>query len=245
MESKFRVAVITPYFKTRPEWLAQCHESVRSQTHPCVHIMVADGAPEPAVAQWDAQHIVLSKNHNDFGDTPRAVGSMSAIGQGFDAIAYLDPDNWYGQDHIESLVALHVQTKAAVCTSSRNLNRLDGSRLGVCLESDGENFVDTNCLSLMGPARQMGAAWAQIPAGLHPIADRIMWHWIRKGGFPRAHTGRATVFYRTAYMGHYARFSEPPPAGAKTGEDTRVALETARRMGFGNLAERALQATRG
>src|SRR3990172_6396080 len=101
LEGPMRVAVITPYYKAREDWLTRCHESVRAQTHPATHILVADGTPESYVDGWEAQHIVLMKNHGDFGDTPRAVGSVSAIGQGFDAIAYLDADNWYAPEHIE------------------------------------------------------------------------------------------------------------------------------------------------
>ena len=139
-----RVAVITPYHKPQPEWLRQCHESVLSQTHSCVHVLVADGLPVPEPDSWQAQHIILAGNCNDYGDTPRAIGSMSAIGQGFDAIAFLDADNWYLPDHIASLVELHDSTGADVCISHRDLYHLDGTRLGPCDETDGERFADTS-----------------------------------------------------------------------------------------------------
>ena len=190
MEREFRVAVITPYYKARPEWLLQCHESVRGQTYPCTHILVADGTPDPSVEQWNAQHIVIGNNLADYGDTPRAIGSMSAMGQGFDAITYLDADNWYLPDHIATLVELHRSTAATICTAERTLHRLDGSVLGDCTECDGERFADTSCIMLIGPAREISLAWACIAPGLHPIDDRVRWALIKKRAYPRAHTGR-------------------------------------------------------
>ena len=144
-----KVAVITPYFNTSLEWLQKCHLSVKAQTHPCTHFIVSDGQPYNAVDSWDAQHIKLPVNISDYGDTPRGVGSVAAIGQGFDAIAYLDADNWYDPEHINILMSLHKKTGAAVVTSARNLHRLDGTLLGKCFEVDGKLFVDTNCLNLL------------------------------------------------------------------------------------------------
>jgi glycosyltransferase involved in cell wall biosynthesis len=135
-----KVAVITPYFRTPLPWLERCHQSVLLQTHPCTQIFVADGEPLAVIDQWKAQHIVLQHGHGDFGDTPLAIGSLSAIGQGFDAIAYLDSDNWYHPEHIASLVALHQQVGAAVCAANRLFCRLDGSPLGECPFSDADQF---------------------------------------------------------------------------------------------------------
>jgi hypothetical protein len=109
-----RVAVVTPYFREPLDWLRQCHASVRAQTHACTHVMVADGHPQSEVAGWPGlRHIALPTSHGDYGDTPRAIGSIEAIGAGFDAIAYLDADNAYAPDHIESLVELQRRTGAA------------------------------------------------------------------------------------------------------------------------------------
>ena len=124
-----RVAVVTPYYRTPDAWLRMCHESVRAQSHTCTHILVADGVAQEIVQNFDCQHIVLSKGHADYGDTPRAIGSMSAIGQGFDAITYLDADNWYEPNHIASLLELHRSTNAEVCTSMRNFHHVNGEQL--------------------------------------------------------------------------------------------------------------------
>jgi hypothetical protein len=220
----YRVAVITPYFDTPDDWLRQCHESVRTQTYPCTHIMVADGRPQACVSGFDAQHIVLPVRHADFGDSPRAVGSMSAIGQGFDAIAYLDADNWYDPDHIESLIKLHEATRAPILTSRRSLHRLDGSYMALCLTSDGEQFCDTSCLMLMRPAFHLASVWALMDPSQHPIDDRVVWQRILQSGLARAHTGKPSVGYRATLANFYHHFREEPPAGARVPvEVTRAA----------------------
>jgi len=42
-----RVAVVTPYYKEPEAWLARCLTSVREQTYPVTHLVVADGHPQP------------------------------------------------------------------------------------------------------------------------------------------------------------------------------------------------------
>jgi predicted O-linked N-acetylglucosamine transferase (SPINDLY family) len=210
-----KVAVITPYYKETEEVLRQCHESVLAQSYPCVHFLVADGHPADFVADWQAVHIRLPASHHDDGNTPRAIGSFSAINQGFDAIAYLDADNWLRPDHIASLVACHGETGAAVCTSRRTFHRLDGSRMPVKEIGDGITFVDTNCLFLTKEAFRLIPVWAFMPHALSPINDRVIWKAVIKGGLSHADTGMTTVAYRTQWAAHYLAVNETPPPGAK------------------------------
>ena len=226
-----KVAVITPYYDTPEKWLQECHLSVKAQTFPCTHFIVADGKPIDVVDSWDAQHIKLPVNHADYGDTPRGVGSVVAIAQRFDAIAYLDADNWYSQDHIASMVKLQQKTGAGLVSSTRNLYRLDGTLLGKCPEVDGEIFVDTNCYFIARSAFQIVPLWWMMELlyggkegiglgkEIHSIDDRVIWAEVKRLKLRRAHSGRATVAYRTAFRNHYLYFGEEPPAGAKSGKD--------------------------
>lgn len=215
----FKVAVITPYYKTRIEWLRECHKSVKAQTYPCTHFIVADGHPYDEIDSWDAQHIKLPVNISDYGDTPRGVGSVMAMSQEFDAIAYLDADNWFYAEHIKTLVDLHKKTKAAVITSARNLHRLDGSLLGKCFEVDGENFVDTSCLLLTREAFIIIPVWWSMLPQYHCIDDRVIWAHIKARKLSRKHIDKSTVAYRTAFANHYRHFGEIPPVEAKSGWD--------------------------
>lgn len=225
-DAPLRVAVVTPYHREPPEQLAQCHESVRSQTHTSTHIIVADGHPSPIVDGWDAEHIVLPRAHANFGDTPRSVGSLSAIAQGFDAIAYLDADNWYEPDHIATMLTLHRESGAAVCVAARTLRRLDGSLLDARGEpSDGVSHVDTNCLFLTVSAFSLAPVWGLVPAALRAIDDRILWSAILGLGVRVARWRAPTVHYRTAFRVHYEERGETAPEGAKGREHVTRALE--------------------
>ena len=144
-----RVAVVTPYYRETDDVLQACLASVRDQTHPsCRHFLVADGHPNLLVAGWDVRHIVLPIAHGDNGNLARCVGAMAAAAEDFEAIAFLDADNWYRSDHLARMVELHRSTGAAVCTSSRSIHRPDGS---VLFDRDPEasdrpSYVDTSCL---------------------------------------------------------------------------------------------------
>ena len=210
-----KVAVVTPYYREPTAWLRQCHESVRRQTYPCTHIMVADGVPNADVAGWDTLHFALPKNHRDYGDTPRAVGSVFAMGNGFDAIAYLDADNWFAPEHIESLIALHESTGAAICSASRYLTRIDGSIIGLCLTSNGKTFIDTSCYLFTKNALALTTRWVQMPSYAHPICDRVMFYYVQESGLPRKHSDRPTVYFRVSLPSFYKSLGEPVPPEAK------------------------------
>ena len=226
-----KVAVVTPYYNTPDDWLHKCYESVKAQTYPCTHILVADGCSQKLPGEWDIQHVKLPVNHADYGDTPRGVGSVLAISQGFDAIAYLDADNWYYPEHISTLVNLHKKTGSAVITSARNLHRLDGTYLGRCPEVDGIKFVDTNCYFLTRSAFKLVQVWwlmddiynpndvLKIGKDLHSIDDRVLWAEVQFSRLSHAHSDTATAAYRTGFAQHYKMFGERPPVGSKAGMD--------------------------
>ncbi|MEO0035631.1 MAG: hypothetical protein RLZZ501_1654 [Pseudomonadota bacterium] len=215
----FRIAVVTPYYKEASEILAECHDSVTAQSVPCTHFMVADGFPNTVVDGWGGvEHLALSRAHANNGNTPRAIGSMSAIAQGFDAIAYLDADNWFRSDHLERMLELHRSKGVSICTSNRTMHRLDGSILYCDLENDGVTFVDTSCFFLTRRAFRLAALWGMMPNQLSPLCDRIFWQAVQSSRLPRAHSREATVAFRTRYASHYAFAGEEPPPGAVSPE---------------------------
>jgi glycosyltransferase involved in cell wall biosynthesis len=221
-----RIAVVTPTYHTPIEWLSRCLRSVADQGVPCVQFVVSDGDESlPEINSPTVQVIRLPRPHQDVGNAARAVGTVSAICQGFDTIAYLDADNWYEPDHLRSLLEAQARTGAAVCTSGRNLHTLDGRLIARCPEVDGERFVDTNCLFLTRPAFGVLAGWYLMPPELKLVGDRVIWAKVRELGLSRAHTGRPTVAYRTAYEPHYRHFGLPVPPGAK-----RLVFDPARKI---------------
>lgn len=215
-----RVAVVTPYYREPADVLRTCHESVRAQTHPCTHFLVADGHPQQDVARWQAEHITLPKPHHDVGNTPRGLGALSAMNQGYDAVAFLDADNWFYPAHVESMVRLHRQTGAAVCTARRTIHRPDKSLLFTDTECDGVRHVDSSCFFVTQAAFGVLPVWVMMPPQLGPVGDRVFWRAIRARHFSCAHHPAPTVAYRSQYQVHYRQCGEAPPPGAKSNAES-------------------------
>jgi glycosyltransferase involved in cell wall biosynthesis len=215
-----RIAVITPYYKEEDKILEQCHSSVREQTLACDHILIADGFPSSKAKKWHAKHLELPYSHGHGGNVPRVLGSITAFKQGYDAISFLDADNWYKPDHLERLVDLQVRTGAAVCTASRSMHRIDGSYMFDDDKNDGCSHVDTSCLFLTAPALPIVTRWALMPGQLGGICDTIYWSSIKSSKLLHAHEPSCTVCFRTTYEADYRRLHEPLPAEAKLLEDT-------------------------
>lgn len=208
-----RVAVITPYYREDLALLRQCHRSVRAQTVPCLHVLVADGRPRRRLSLWDAHHVVLPVGHADIGSTPRLIGAYHAIGLGVEAVAFLDADNWYAMDHIATLMDVREREGAAFVSCSRWLCRLDGSVMGACPLTDPERFIDTNCMLFGREAFHLLHHWVLMPNYGHLIGDRIMLHHVRRSGLCRSHVPEPSVHYRCGKAGLYRQMGEPVPPG--------------------------------
>jgi hypothetical protein len=212
-----RVAVITPYFREPLEQLEQCCRSVQEQTYPCTHFLVSDGSPWQQVRGWPGEHILLPRPHADGGNTPRGIGAISAIKLDYDAIAFLDADNWFYPSHVQAMVELHQRTGAAVCTATRTMHRPDGSLMYTdTVESNGREAADTSCQFITREAFLILPLWAALPKQLGAVGDGVLWSAIRARRYTTAHCTEATVAFRTLYALHYERLGETPPANAKT-----------------------------
>ena len=222
-----RVAVITPYYKEETEHLRKAHDSVAAQSHPATHFMVADGFPNEEVARWKIQHIVLSHNLDDFGDTPRVIGALAALAQGFEAIAFLDADNWYYPYHVQAMVTAHQETGRNVCLASRSIHRPDGSFMYNYKEVD--SFADINSLFLIGPAARLVPFLSIKPKAFAELDDRIFWKCLVERKIPFVRVTTPTVAYRTSWKSSYEDIGETPPPDARDniGSNAFAWLETA------------------
>jgi glycosyltransferase involved in cell wall biosynthesis len=233
-----RVAVITPYYRESNAVLRRAHESVVAQTYPATHFLVADGNSNPLVRDWAAEHIVLPRAHDDFGDTPRVLGAISALSQGYEAIAFLDADNWYYPNHIEAMVAAQRDTGLKVCVASRALHRIDGSFMYQMREDD--RLVDTSCYFLTGEAAWFIPIMAIKPKVLSEIGDRLFWKGLRDRGFGFVRVKTATVAYSSGWKRTYEVVGETPPPGA---DKEQVGDDTARWLAEAGEEEKALWST--
>jgi glycosyltransferase involved in cell wall biosynthesis len=222
-----KVAVVTPYYQEPLEVLERCHRSVAAQTYPCTHIMVADGHPRAAVESWDGvEHFSLPVSHRDYGNTPRSLGSISAFNRGFDAVAYLDADNWYAEDHIESLVDGLRKHPAPVAFSLRQIVLAVGDRFELYPwlepgESSGAH-IDTNCYLITNEAAFLAPIWAMMAPQLAQLGDRLIRRIISDRRWPLTTNGRRTVFYLSKWPQHYQAMQLPVPPDAYAPEASRA-----------------------
>lgn len=207
-----KVAVITPYYKEASDVLEKCHSSVRSQTYSTDHILVADGFPNKICDNWHCQHIILPHAHNDAGATPRALAAISAFSRGYDAVGFLDADNWIDADHVEQMVNTVSESGAAGAIATRRIHSLDdGRELYVDLiESNGENMVDTNCMFLTKSALHFMSYWIT-PPGQELWSDRYFWNAIKLSKISIARCTKPTVAYVTKWAWHYKHAGVVPP----------------------------------
>lgn len=213
-----KVAVITPYLNEPDEMIRRAHESVLAQTHECTHFLVCDGAARPSIQAWYAVHLTIGGPHRDFGNTARGLGAISALNLGFDGFAFLDPDNWFAPDHVQSLVETCQATGAHVAFSDLQLVLVTGE---LCPDEirnrkyRNREVVDTNCFFFTSKAAFFLAAWAMIPPQVGQYGDPMVYALIKRLGTPRAFTERKTAFYETRWKRHYLRMGRTPPPDAR------------------------------
>lgn len=211
-----KIAVITPCFMESSEILQQCVDSVAAQTVACSHFIVADGRTGSIPQGGSIQNLFLPEPHADCGNVARGRGTRAAIDQGFDAIAYLDADNWFYPDHLAAMIALHQQTNADVCTAMRSVHRVDGTLMFTdTVDNNGIDHVDTSCMFFTKKAFSLLFVWESMPREFGAFGDRVVWNLVRQHHLRSAHNAWPTVAYRTRYCAHYAFIGEQPPVDAK------------------------------
>ena len=210
-----RIAVLTPYFQESIDLLERCHRSVRQQTIVCEHFMVADGFPRPEIDSWPVRHIRLPTPSQNFGDTPRRIAGEAVVEAGFDAVVYLDADNWFRPRHVESLFACHLARGTPICHSARSFHRVDGTLLPLMLTGDNTSHVDGNCLLVASEAFDLLGLWGTWPSELSCIDDRMFWNATLARGYRHGFTGALTMGYEASHAGFYRNVGEVPPASAR------------------------------
>ncbi|BAL95037.1 glycosyltransferase family 2 protein [Rubrivivax gelatinosus] len=215
------VAVVTPYYKESRAWVQRCLDSVRAQTRACEHIVVADGHPQDWIDTAGVRHIRLDRAHGDYGNTPRSIGAQLALSEGYDAVAFLDADNWYEPDHLEACITAAEASGADYVAARRNWVREDGSRMPYESDEDRRGtHVDTNCFFLTFGAFHTLARWLMMPKPMAMLGDRFFLASLREDGLCGAKTSRPTVNYLCTWAHVFREIGEEPPASAKDGLPT-------------------------
>lgn len=224
-----RVAVITPYFKEPRPWLERCLASVRGQDHPVTHFVVADGHPQAWLDDAGVRHLRLDRSHADFGNTPRSMAAQLAVSEGFDAICFLDADNWYEPDHVSGCLAAVAVAPHPVdyVVARRRFVRDDGRPLPRAFDEDATpqraGHVDTNCYFLLRGAFHALGRWILVPKPIGLLGDRVFRMALERDGRQRAFASRVTVNYLCTFPDPYLALGEEPPLFAYSHVDPDAA----------------------
>lgn len=209
------VAVVTPYWRTVTDKLARCCASVRGQTLAATHYLVGDGERQalPSTAGKEVVHVVLPANIGNSGATPRGIGAVLAFNAGFDAVAFLDDDNWFTPDHLSKAVELLEREQLDVVFARRHIIFPDGKVLRVADPSDEDRtHVDTNCYVLSRRAAFLAAVWAMYPREIGVEEDRVILRVLQQLGLKTGFLDTKTVFYETNWGLHYKLAAKMPVA---------------------------------
>jgi hypothetical protein len=207
------VAIVTPYYDEPLDVLLRCRDSVAAQNHGAVHYFVADGRPRPEIDHWPIRHIKLPAGHADGGATPRGLGAICAFNAGFEAVGFLDADNWLRADHVSSCVKLCRSSGADVVFADRQIVLSTGE---LCPFEDRDiiqrRHVDTSGFFLTARAAHLAPLWTLLGKDLWPACDRLMFATLRARGVSHAWTGLRSVFYCSRWGLHFKALGLPPPS---------------------------------
>lgn len=184
-------------------------QSVKDQTRKATHYVFIHGAQYsdktiPHLADDTvAVHLPRANGGGGYGMAPVFALAPFAITE--DVICYLDDDNWYEPDHIESLVEMIEKHDLGWAYSYRKIVDNEGNficednceSLGMQLNSANHYLVDNSCYAVRtNVARRHSHAW-YIPV----VSDRSFQAELMRAGLSVGTTGKHSVNYRLSKDG--------------------------------------------
>jgi glycosyltransferase involved in cell wall biosynthesis len=150
-----------------------------------------------------AVHLPRANGGGGYGMAPVFALAPFAITE--DVICYLDDDNWYEPDHIESLVEMIEKHDLGWAYSYRKIVDNEGNficednceSLGMQLNSANHYLVDNSCYAVRtNVARRHSHAW-YVPV----VSDRSFQAELMRAGLSVGTTGKHSVNYRLSKDG--------------------------------------------
>ena len=184
-------------------------QSVKDQTRKATHYVFIHGAEYsdktiPHLADDTvAVHLPRANGGGGYGMAPVFALAPFAITE--DVICYLDDDNWYEPDHIESLVEMIEKHDLGWAYSYRKIVDNEGNyicednceSLGMQLNSNNHYLVDNSCYVVRtNVARRHSHAW-YIPV----VSDRSFQFELMRVKLSVGTTGKHSVNYRLSKDG--------------------------------------------
>lgn len=202
------VAVVT---STRGRKLIkQANDSVKAQTRKAKHYVFAHGkdcwdavSASTEGCDVDVVYLPATNGGGGYGMAPVFAASPFLVDE--DVILYLDDDNWYEPDHVESLVSLIENHDLGWAYSLRRIVDADGNwicddnceSLGMHRNSHGHYLVDNSCYAVRRDvAVKHSHAW-YVPV----ISDRNFQAALMKDKVKCGTTGKHSVNYRLSVDG--------------------------------------------
>ena len=222
---KPKIAVITPYYKEPMDQMERCLLSVREQTVAADHFLISDGHPQSWLDLTGVRHIRLGKSHGDYGNTPRGIGAQLAISEDYDAVCFLDADNWYDKNHVQLCLqaALELTGQLQDCDYVVAKLRLVRPDLTVMDEFPAESgHIDTNRFFMLRGSFHLIPYWNLMPNEYSAIGDRLFNLLMRQQKLSVAQTTQVTVNYFNLWASTYLKRGEKIPADAKPNIDSKT-----------------------
>jgi hypothetical protein len=190
--------------------IAETAYSVERQTYKARHYVFAHGqdcwdAVQKNTADFDTTNILLPNNNGGNGYGMAPVFALAPFVVNEDIIFYLDDDNWFEPDHIESLVTIIQDHDLGWAYSLRKIVDNDGNwicddnceSLGCHPNSHNMYLVDNSCYAVRTQiARLHGHTW-HVPI----ISDRSFQQALMRAKIKAGTTGRHTANYRLSVDG--------------------------------------------
>lgn len=217
-----KIAIITPYFKESILQIRRCIDSVKMQTVEVTHFLIADGSPIRDLENAGVRHIILDKNHGDWGNTPRAVAGILAVSEGYEAIGYLDADNWIDSDHVMSCITAANKSIKSVDFVIAKRRWVNDHREFLPYKSPEDlsgRHADTNCIFLMKNCLHLASQWGVIPHPLSQFGDRLFFYLLQTQGYQSTYVNHETVNYLCTWRDIYVHLGLEVPSYAKPGLD--------------------------
>lgn len=216
-----RYAIITPYHKENRHLLQRAINSVKNQSVPTDHFLIADGFAQEWIDRERVRHLKLDREHGYGGNTPRGVDALIAIAEEYDGIGMLDADNLLDGDHVQTCTeaadsydggAIHCDYVIA----QWRLRRPDET---IPPWPEELGHIDTCRFFFLRGAFSVIPHWAMMPPELAPICDRVFYAMLQQQSFRFVRVEKPTVNYHCLEEVYYRALGDPPPDGAKPSND--------------------------
>ncbi len=191
-----KITVITCTFG-RPDQLRHAVESVNEQTLPSDqyrHLVVEDADNPSPIKEMGLEGPLLMTMHDRSGYPGFLCRNSGVRAATTDLVAFLDDDNWYEPDHLETLLALQESSGADFVWSSTRLVDPNGSQIGFRDSPEPEPGVIDISEILCRRSLFIGCGGLDPRDGIR--GDGLMiWRWVHNGA-RYAHSKKVTLNYQ-------------------------------------------------